>query len=759
MKYNSFICKPVKCIYSKDDFRIYATKSDDKKLVSNKYGNVSIMGNMPELVLNVEYKVTAKKEDGKYGVSYRVHNIRRDKPMSPEGVKLFLEEILPMSQAQEIYRVYPNIIEMLMHDREDEVDVNLLYNIKHERIKVIKRKIIENFVFAEVIEEFKGLLDFKAVKTLYSKYKTVESIKKHMLEEPYNVMMNIMEKSFSVADKTLLKFEEECNNLENPPVKWGEPLITSVMRMRAAINHVLISDVEGNGHTKYPVPVIKTMCRNLVRECFHRFDEAIKHNDFIIVENDVSRFVTYDAEMFIAGKLIEAVNVENKWDIDISKYQQDGDMCLTDQQMNGIKNVIELNASVLNGSAGVGKSQTTATLIKILKDNNKSFVALAPTGRAASVSSGYIGERAYTIHKHLYGLIGSEIDRITEDVVIIDEFSMVDVFLFKWLLEFINVNHTKIMIIGDSAQLMSVGAGCVLHNIMNSKIVPTTTLDKVFRYGVGGVMTVATDTRNCKTYLEEKSGVQIIGEDKSYTFVHSSNVESTMDYVEKFYGKLLENNKPEDILVLSAYNVGSYGSIVLNKNLQRIANPKSIVDNNGIDASEGIRFYKDDLVIQTKNNYNSVKYSSGFSSLHDNYTLCEEWDLTFIANGEIGKIISIDDKYCLIDFYGNKVVYGKFELETCKLGYSISTHKSQGGGVKNVIMVSPKDHARSLSSNLLYVGITRAKEKVFHVGDVMTVNKSIQIKDENDRKTNLQRFLMTANKELTTDNNNGIIEA
>jgi exodeoxyribonuclease V alpha subunit len=128
--------------------------------------------------------------------------------------------------------------------------------------------------------------------------------------------------------------------------------------------------------------------------------------------------------------------------------------------------------------------------------------------------------------------------------------------------------------------------------------------------------------------------------------------------------------------------------------------------------------------------------------MKQSYDYGDEDSQTLIANGDVGKVECISDGYCVINFDGVRVVYTKFDLSTCRHAYSLSIHRSQGGNAKYVILVSPKEHQRMLNSNLIYVGLTRAKEKVFHIGDVATVNKSIIIKAEYDRLTYLKEMLM-----------------
>ena len=252
---------------------------------------------------------------------------------------------------------------------------------------------------------------------------------------------------------------------------------------------------------------------------------------------------------------------------------------LTDDQMKTMEYVCKNNIVILQGYGGTGKSFSAKALINMLNDNNKSSLLLAPTSREDKVLQGYTGHAAMTIHRGLGFMPPNEwrCDKdnpIPYDMVILDETSMADVNLFKHLLEAINFERTKLLLIGDDAQIHSVSCGNLLHDLLNSKVVPTVYLTKVFRYGIGGLSTVATDIRNSnQSFDSTKDGLQIIGEDKGLTLMPIIQ-DKAVDYIVKMYQKLLKNGIPlDDILVLSSQNVGNYGTQILNNAIQEAVNP------------------------------------------------------------------------------------------------------------------------------------------------------------------------------------------
>ena len=732
--------------YNTDDYKIYALEVDNIKyphISQNTYGNVSILGNLPDLETGIEYSIKSEEKEGKNGISYKVINIGRDMPKTETSTRLFLQSILDSnSQVDEVMREYPDIIDRVINNRLDDIDLKKLYNIGEVRFDVIKRKIIENFVLGELVTEFKGFIEFKILKALYDKYGSVDKIKEKLQDNPYMCLCGLSRISFKTADKILLEFNKDCITTkakgEIPPIDFTFDLQTSSQRQKSAIMF-LLEENENDGNTKIDIKVLRKQSEALAKKCIEHFVDIIKNDKdihFGKATNTVALEETYQTEIYIANRILEGLKVENKWEIDTEKYKNNGNITLTEQQHKVLPMVCNSNVCILNGFSGSGKSATTKSVIDMLKDTNKSFVIFSPTGRASKIISEFTKEPASTIHRGLlykppiWGY--NEESKLPYNVVIVDEFGMCDVFLMKHLLEATDFTKTKLLMIGDSNQIPSVGAGNVFHDLINSNLIPIVSLTEIFRYGEGGVLTVATNTRNSKKFLTDSLSPQIFGEDKGYMFIPMLQ-EKIMKNVVGLYKKLLSSgNSKEDIMILSSYNVGDYGTVAINKHLQPIANPNVLSGNIYIQIGD-TKFYEDDIVIQSTNNYKAIRYN-------ENYI--DEDDKTFVANGEVGKIVKIEYGKAIIMF-DELVVYTKNDLLNVKLAYSISIMKSQGGQAKIVIMITPKAHTFMLNSNLLYVSQTRARQKVFHFSEIETVNRAIKKKADFDRKTHLKELLLS----------------
>lgn len=733
-----FNCTIERCTYDSPDYKVYSAYVDKKQYPeikhNEKYGNVTIFGNLHHLCETQSYEVTAVEELNKYGYGYKVVNIRMDQPKSEEDVYVFLQEILTFKQASELWKNYPDIIDRVVSGNTDDIDLNKLKGIKEATFIKIKEKIIQNYALYDLVVEFGGILTISMLKKIYDEYPSIEMLKRKLREDPYKCLTRISGVGFIKADAILLELERTNK------IKFPFDLKSSQQRCAACIEYFLIEN-QNNGNTKMDLRDLRKQVVKLVPTCSQHYVECLKNDYFYYNKEtyDIALRKTYDTENYIAERIADANTYKRVWNIDYTKYRNVGDCSLSDEQVSALKCICENNIMILNGNAGSGKSMTSSAIIKMLDDNHKTFRLFAPTGRAAKVLSDYTQCPASTIHRGLGYRPPSDWGYNKEckldcDVLIIDEFSMTDIFLFAHVIDALDFKKTKLIIIGDSAQLPSVGPGNLLHDFMNSNIIPTISLSKIFRYADGGLMKVATDVRNMKPYLNGiKEKCTVFGNAKDYSFIQSANERIVNDTV-SLYRKLIKNHKPEDILVLSAYNKGEYGTIVLNKHLQKLANPNISKSSISMQIGE-TTFYKDDIVIQTVNNYKAIVY------IDNQFTYGDDAETTFIPNGMIGKIKLISLQFAVIDYDGIEVIYKKSDMQSVMLGYAISIHKSQGGSADTVVLLTPSSHSYMLNSNLIYVGLTRMKKNLYHLGDSNAINRSVKKKENLARNTFMCHFL------------------
>lgn len=756
-----FSGKVVRCTYDTPDFRIFALDVDSKKypdIKKNKYNNVTILGELHELTVGVTYEISAVEQLGKYGMSYKVLNIKRDVPTIEEDMYLFLSEILTPNQAKVLYENYPDIVQRVKENRLDDIDFNKLKGIKEYTFGVIKRKIIENFCLADLVVEFQGFLNLSMIKKIYAKYTSIEKLKEKLAQDPYKCLCGLAGVGFKTADGVLLDMEKASKaNIEKgkkPIIEFKSDLRTSPERCLSCLLYML-EENENNGHTKMNLADLRAEMMKLVPACANHFVTAVKADEIHYNKDtmDVALSRTYNLEHKIAQTILYVLHTKkDEWDCDIEKYRTVNGSTLSDEQMGAVANVCKYPISILNGAGGTGKSFSTQAVINMLKDHHKTFRLFSPTGKAAKVLADYTKENATTIHRGLgYTPMGwgyNQEHKIMCDIVIIDEFSMVDIQLFKRVIDAVDFNTTKLLLIGDNAQLPSVSCGNLLHDFMETKLIPTTTLTKVFRYGEGGLMKVATDVRFCEPYLTSsmKSKMTTFGDNKDYTFVDLPS-EVIPQNVVGLYKKLLEKGYSiDDIQVLTAKNVGDCGTIVLNNMIQKVANP-----NYGSEVFMKVgdtTYFEGDLVIQKVNNYKAELDLQHLSEWEKGmYSASEDVPTAFIANGETGIVREIYKSYCIIEFDGVFVKYYRADMQMISLGYSITIHKSQGSSIKIVILCTPQSHIYMLNSNLLYVGLTRMRERCYHLGALNSINQAVKKKANLTRHTHMQELLLTMPEE------------
>lgn len=391
----------------------------------------------------------------------------------------------------------------------------------------------------------------------------------------------------------------------------------------------------------------------------------------------------YVAEKNIADKLIALEGAKNikkikNFNVELEKAEEKQDIILSEEQKQAIKVVNEENVCIITGGPGTGKTTIIKTIIDIYKTRKMKVVLCAPTGRAAKRMQEQSGEEATTIHRLLeirkldekedYLSLDYPITPIDADVVIIDEMSMVDMFLMNHILKAVYLG-TKLILVGDINQLPSVGPGNVLQDIIESEKITTIELNKIFRQAAKSkIITNAHRVNNGENFIEIEEN-----EDKLDDFFYINEVSQEkilQDVISLSSGRLKNYGNYDffkNIQVLTPTKKGMLGTKELNKELQNILNP-----NQGIEKQHGGRCFRPgDRVMQVKNNYDiywekeiNEKIEAGAG----------------IFNGELGRITQIDEdeKQLEVHFDDEKVAWYDFgNLDELEHSYSITIHKSQ----------------------------------------------------------------------------------
>ncbi|MDF2503871.1 MAG: hypothetical protein K0R06_1362 [Clostridium sp.] len=716
---------PVTEVYCKDDFKVYGVKVNEKiadqlhLYVDKKYKTITITGNIPILSLDTEYKITAIPTETKYGVSYKVYKISKDKPKNITQSRKFLEEVLTPRQADILLTAYPNIVELIIND--EPIDLDKTKGIKDVTFEKIKEKVINELCLAELIDEFADYdMSLDILRKLYDKYTCIEKVKEAMDKNPYKCLCGINRVGFKTADKLIL------NKHKN--------FFKSDIRINSCILYVLRKNEE-NGNTWIDKESLKQECEKLVLQAMDLFDDTLINNkDIVIKKNKIAKKKTYYAEYYITEKITEMLKHPQKWDIDYRKYEEIDGNKLTKEQLSILKNLCDNNIVLLAGYGGSGKSFTTQSVIKLLGDHNKKYLLIAPTGRASKVLADYTKKQASTIHRGLKynpesGFGQNENNKLDVDVVICDETSMVDVFLMQSLFEAIDTQRTKVLFVFDPEQIPSVSCGKVAYDMLESEVINKTILTKIFRFGEGGLYNITFKIRNGEQYINSNfRGIKNYGTSKDYSLI-SVNEEKSLGILKDLFLRLLnQGEKIEDILITCVLNKGNYGCSKINEIIQELINPHD--DFKGEIILRERIFRVRDRVMQIANNYHAK---------NDNY----KEDTIF--NGDIGTIIEIMGDTMYVKYDEKTIVYSKGELSQIQLAYSVSIYKLQGSQVKNIIVFTPKSHMYFLNKNLIYTGLTRAKHKAYHICTPDVINFSLKKSANFVRNTFLKDLLVELN--------------
>ncbi len=533
--------------------------------------------------------------------------------------------------------------------------------------------------------------------------------------------------------------------------------INSFERIKAGIKYALLL-ASYNGNTCVEEKVLINFVKDKLNASEEYIEEnliSLKASDEIVLESrdDETDWYylkpLYTAEKNVAERIYMMNRSKNVKHIDnfekeLAKQEKSLEIILSEKQREALKGVNENNVSIITGGPGTGKTTIIKSLIDIYKSKKKKVVLCAPTGRAAKKMSEATGEEAKTIHRLLeigkidddrLSNVDADFKPIDADVIVIDEMSMVDIFIMNYITKAIYLG-TKLVLVGDSNQLPSVGAGSVLKDLIESNTIPTVNLDKIFRQAAkSDIIVNAHKVNNGEMFVDKKEREE---SNNDFFYINEQNVEKIVSQIVSLstgrLSKYGDYDFSKDIQVLTPTKKGALGTKELNRVLQENINPEK--EGKKERKYGDITFREGDRVMQVKNNYD-IFWDREIDGFYETGT--------GVFNGEFGKIEKIDneEKQIKIEFDDGKIAWYMFsELEQLELAYAITIHKSQGSEFNVVIMALPQAAPMLLTKNLLYTGITRAKKLLIIFGSGNVVKYMINNSDSKKRNTGLKYKLI-----------------
>ena len=605
-----------------------------------------------------------------------------------------------------------------------------------------KREIREAFLFLQKY----GITNTLAVK-IYEKYGM--GMYGILKENPYRLAEDIQGVGFRLADEIAEKIGIHTD---------------SDYRIRSGILYTLLQ-ASLEGHMFLPMRVLVRRSTDLLQVP----EEAIRaqiqnlHMDHKVVvkkttdEPEVYAFSYYYAELNCA-RMLRELNVlmeselldseEKRIETILQRILKEQGLELDELQKNAVLECVKHGIMILSGGPGTGKTTTINTIIRYFDEEGMDILLAAPTGRAAKRMTEATGYEARTIHRMLEINGGMEdgsrarFERNGEnpleaDVVIIDEMSMVDIYLFQSLLEAVSVG-TRLILVGDVDQLPSVGPGQVLQDLIESKSFPTVMLKKIYRQAGESdiVMNAHRINMGQKIALNNKS--------KDFFFLPRNDVQVIYKHMIQLITEKLPRYveaQPYDIQVLTPMRKGSLGVETLNEILQRYLNP---ADPSKQEHMTGERIFREgDKVMQIKNNYQleweivsqyGIRIDSGSG----------------VFNGDIGTIRRIREESSTVQVEYDEhrlVEYTFSQLDEIELAYAITIHKSQGSEYPAVLLPLLSGPKMLMNRNLLYTAVTRARKCVTILGSQEVIDGMIENENQYHRYTGLGRRILELESE------------
>lgn len=673
---------------------------------------VTVVGAMPDAhvgsVLSLEgfWKI-----DSKYGRQFSAEKWEETLPATVYGIEKYLGSGLikgvgPKFAKRIVQKFGKDTLDVIEEQPDLLIEVEGIGQVRVERIKSSwqEQKEIKNIMLFLQGHEVSTSHATKIFKT-YGR-ESIAVVK----ENPYRLADDIWGIGFKTADTIAGKLGIEKDRF---------------IRLRSGILYAL-NKLSESGHCfAVREQLIDTAVKLLDVESPEleiTLDEMLRTGDVIRDEEAIYLPPFYFSEAGCAKRLLNLLKAKREIDSDVNvvmeKVIRQTGISYDEIQMEAIRTAFVSKVMVLTGGPGTGKTTTTLGIISAYRESGAQIILAAPTGRAAKRMSEATGMEAKTIHRLLEykppeGYQRNEENPLKGDVLILDECSMIDIILMYNLLKAVP-EHMTLILVGDTDQLPSVGAGNVLKDIIESERVPVVRLTRIFRQAQGSRIIMNAHRINKGEPVDMRGG-----KDSDFFFAEEETNEGIVERLVKYctvnLPKYYQVDALRDIQVLTPMQRGVTGAANLNQILQQAMNPEGPALRRG-----GTQYRLRDKVMQIRNDYDKE-----------------------VFNGDIGTVVRVDleDRELVVNFDGREISYDVTELDELTLAYATTIHKAQGSEYPIVVMPFSMSHFVMLQRNLLYTGVTRAKKVLVLIGEKKAVYYAIKNEKTTERNTKLAERL------------------
>lgn len=637
---------------------------------------ITIVGYLPFINVGDTLKLVGKivtHQD--YGEQFKVDTFEKTMPKSLSSLERYLANgtikgVGPATAKKIVDTFGEETLHVLKFEPEKLSNIK---GINKEKAIAISETFLENWELWQIVGYLEKFgIGVQNAKNVYQKlgFNAIDEIEKN----PYILIDVANNVDFKKIDKIAIENGTSLDYAER--IKCG---------VKYAINIACT-----NGHCRVLKQNLVAFCKELLNVTEEEIEENIitlKVANQIVEENNWLYLTAfYTAEQNIAEKiqiLIQSKNIKKIENVkkELKSIEKKSDIELSEKQKEAVEAINENNVCIITGGPGTGKTTIIKTIIELYEKQGKKVVLCAPTGRAAKRMTETTGKEAKTLHRLLeigkqdeenkLETVDRELAPLDADIVIVDEMSMVDIFIMNYLVKAL-YQGTKLVLVGDVDQLPSVGPGSILKDMINSEKITTITLNKIFRQAAKSKIILNSHRVNEGECFLKKEDIEKEELNKDFFYINEINQEKILHQVITLCNGRLKNYGDYDffknIQVITPTKKGMLGTKELNKTLQKYLNP---LQEGLIEKQIGDTIYREqDRVMQIKNNYDifwekmNLEYETGSG----------------VFNGELGTITKIDDveKVVKIKFDDEKEAWYSYQdLDQIEHSYAITIHKAQ----------------------------------------------------------------------------------